>query len=199
MTSIIATLLSYVLIYKYYALFLISFVAAIGVPLPLDMTIVAVGTFAGEGYLNSYIAATIIIVGNILGDIFDYWLAWKYGHTIVRDKYARRYPFFVHLEKYLQNHSRITIFVTRFVGVLSPLTNFLSGYTKIPPKKFIIYVLLGDFVDDLLLFVVGFIVGDYWQNLSGSISLVGWIIGLGFVAYVIFQIFYNKGNRGYEE
>src|SRR3989344_5451402 len=60
--------LSFLLVYKYAALFAITFVAALILPLPASTTIVAANVFAFQGYLNFPAVFCAALLGNIAGD-----------------------------------------------------------------------------------------------------------------------------------
>ena len=64
MASLVGSLLSFVLLYKYAALFLITFVAAVAAPIPSGAVMVASFVFAGQGYMNTAAVALTATIGN---------------------------------------------------------------------------------------------------------------------------------------
>ena len=192
MENILTTLLSYLLLYKYIALFAVAFSAAVIIPLPTDSVLVAIGAFAFHDYFSFWLAFLVTVIAEVSGDMLDYYLARKFGHVVLKEKYAKKYSFFTRLEDYFHKYTGLTIFFSRFVGIISPLTNFLSGFERIDARVFLFYDILGNAVDTVLLLSVGYFIGDNWENFSGQIGLVGTIIGILLVAFVIYQMYMFK-------
>ncbi|MEI6843044.1 MAG: DedA family protein [bacterium] len=195
MSSILSFLLSYLLLYKYTALFLVVFSAAVILPLPIDITLIAVGAFSSQGFFDFKMAVFVALSANFLGDLIDYAIFRKYGHIVVRERYIKKYSFFLNLEEYFKKHSGFTIFISRFVGVLGPMVNFISGYVGVSPIKFIIYDLLGNFIEITLLVVIGYFIGDYWNNISGLVTTVGSLLVVVVVSYIIYSAYQNKYEK----
>lgn len=191
----LSTLLSYILLYKYFALFVITFSAAILLPLPTDTMLVAIGAFAYQGYFSFWLAFTITVGSEMLGDYIDFYIAKKYGHVLLREKYARKYSFFTKLETFFQQYTGLTIIFTRFVGILSPLTNFLAGFEKIKTSKFLFYDFLGNAADTIMLLTTGYIIGDNWETISEQVGWVGGIVAVGLLAFFVYTMWRRKIAR----
>ncbi|MCL4399936.1 DedA family protein [Patescibacteria group bacterium] len=171
MEPVLTFLLSYILLYKYIALFLIVFSAAIILPLPVTELMFAVGAFVNQGYFN--FAATLIIsqVANVLGDLVGYFITHKYGYGVIHKFKLDRSRFFERMKEELNIHVRSTIFITRFAGGLGPAANFLSGAVRVPLKLFFIYDFLGNLIYFLGILLIGNLAGSYWENFSQIISI----------------------------
>lgn len=176
MDFLLATTLSYLLLYNYVALFVVAFLAAFLFPLPSSAALLASGAFASQGFLNIYAVLIVALAGNILGDLTGYFLAQQYGKEFLMKIGFRKIiesKSFIGVEKILHDNSGSTIFITRFVGEIGPLVNILSGLTKMPFRKFFLYEATGELVYALVLGLLGYYVGSTWQNLTGTIELVG--------------------------
>jgi hypothetical protein len=79
---ILQSLLTFVLLYKYVAIFVISFFAALSFPLPSSAVLIASAFFATEGYFNFILVYLIALIANIASDIVAYWLARWYGEKV---------------------------------------------------------------------------------------------------------------------
>jgi membrane protein DedA with SNARE-associated domain len=178
-------LFSYLLLYKYVALFVFILLAGIGLPIPSSTLLLAVGAFSSQGYFNLPLSLAIALIANILGDLFDYFLMRKYGPAILRKNYHKRFSFIVKLEKYIKyldeyikNHQRTAIFITRFLGSASTVVNFLSGLTPVPFKTFILYDALGNFLSITFIVFLGFFISESWQSVAGIIGITSTIISV---------------------
>ena len=79
MELILSTFLTFLLLYKYIGLFVISFLAALLLPLPSSSILAAAGAFAAQGYFSISYVLIVAFLGNILGDAAGYFLAQKMG------------------------------------------------------------------------------------------------------------------------
>jgi membrane-associated protein len=181
MNSFVALLLSLLLLYKYWALFLIVFVSAIILPLPTNFLLLATGAFASQGYFSFSISLIVAVGANIVGDCLDFFLARQYGRRVIKMLRIRTPAYIERLEHYVEHHPGPTIFLTRFVGTADPLANVLSGFVGVPFSLFLLYDFLGNLVSIGGVLYAGYFLGVHWQDVSGLLSIVGWIL----VAFVV--------------
>jgi membrane protein DedA with SNARE-associated domain len=195
MGSISALLLSYLLLYKYYALAGVIFVSAIILPLPTNTVLVATGAFASQGYFSFGISLLVALVANMLGDCFDYFLARRYGRRTLDILHVKLPSYIERLEDFIKRHPGPTIFFTRFAGVADPITNILAGLAPIPFAIFILYDFLGNLISMGLFLCIGDFLGIYWQEFSGIFSALGWVF-FAVIALIALGVFFWYRRRG---
>ena len=188
----LASLLSFLLLYKYFALFLCVFSVAIVVPLPINALLLATGAFASFGYFNLAASIAVAVFANVLGDVIDYAVARHYGPLVFEKFKVNKHYYFERLTHGVREHARLTIFITRFVGPLDLLVNLFAGSIKIPAGTFILYDFLGNFISNVLVLGVGYLAGDYWQSFSGLIDTAGEILLVAIVFFVVIQVFIRR-------
>ncbi len=187
-TSVLGVLLSYVLLYKYFTLFLAIFLAGIIVPIPASELLMAVGAFSGQGYLNFWLALLAGLSGNVLGDLVDYSLAKRYGPRLIRRFRLNRIKFIDQLEAEVRRDAPFMIFATRIAGALGPAVSVLSGVSGVSLKKFLLYDVTGNLVDIGGLLLIGYTVGSYWENLSDIAGIVIAILVVAIVMFILWRI-----------
>ena len=195
MNAILSFILSYLLLYKYPALFAITYLASILLPLPSDTALLAAGAFAGQGFLNIYLVISVALVGSVLGDFTGFIVARKYGREFLMKIGLRKMIMsekFKNLEKFIADNSRSTIFITRFIGQIGPLVNILAGLSEMPLRKFLFYEILGTATDVVVISLAGYFLGSAWQNLTTVIELVGVGLIVVAVAIVFSKIYFRK-------
>ena len=79
MEELFGSFLTFLLLYKYMALFAIAFAAAFLPPLPASTTLAAAGAFASQGYFDLTSVLIVGFVANILGDTAGYVIAQQHG------------------------------------------------------------------------------------------------------------------------
>jgi membrane protein DedA with SNARE-associated domain len=196
--DILGPILSYLLLYRYAALFVIIYGASIIVPLPVNAMLLALGAFASHGYFNIWLSLGIATAANVLGDLTDYVIVYIWGEIIIRKLHLHKLKFFNQLAEELRTDATLTVFTTRFAGSLSTIGNFLSGLVKVPFKIFFLCDLIANFFEIGIMLAVGYIVGDYWSDLSNVSTTVGGVIAAGIALFVLIRI-HQRMKKKYEK
>ncbi|MCK9271994.1 DedA family protein [Candidatus Gracilibacteria bacterium] len=191
--------LSYLLIYTYLVIFLVTLTTSIIFPLPATAIIIASGAFVAQGYLNINYVLISSFLGCTIGDITGYFISYFYGRDILLNigfgKIINSKKF-AWLENYFQNNSTKSIFFSRFLitGLCSSV-NILSGLTKISYKKFLSLDIIGEIIYVTLFSYLGFILGNQWQNIALALEDILTIL----VIVVIFTIIlkFKFGHKKY--
>jgi membrane protein DedA with SNARE-associated domain len=189
MDSLLTPLLSYVLLYKYITIFVVVYTGAVILPLPANAMLLAVGAFASQGYFSFWVSLIVAVVANTLGDLTDYGLTRRYGEVIIRKLKFDKVRFFGHLKDELRNDAAITVFVTRFAGSLSSITNFLAGLVGVPFLTFLMFDLLGNIIEPFVALLIGYLVGNYWSNFSSLLSLAAVIIAVCIILFILVRMY----------
>ena len=184
----LSSLLSYLLLYRYAALAIVVYVGAVGAPLPVNMMLLALGAFANQGFFSFWLSLGITAAFNTAGDLTGYGITRKYGDWIMRVLHIRKAQFFVNLEKELRSDAAITVFITRFAGSMSSVTNLLAGLVKVPFMTFFVNDLVANILEPGMWLGIGYVVGNYWSNFSGLSSIVGGIFAVSIIMFVLFRI-----------
>ncbi len=174
-TTLLSALLSELLIYKYAVLVGAIFASGI-VPLPIDELLLATGAFASQGYMSLALSLAVATAANVIGDCVVYLLARRYGPPVLRFFKVERSPRVERVKAYINDRAGITIFVTRFVGGLDIAASILAGLAKVSLIFFLTFDLFGNLADIALLLFIGYFFGSYWQTLSDTIGLIGWLV-----------------------
>lgn len=172
-------ILPYVLLYKYYALFIITFLASLALPIPAGTLLVASAAFASQGYFNIVVLIIVVIVANILGDNILYWLARWYGRKVLyRVGFLRKIitsKNFELIEKGIRERPGFVIFISRFEVIATLTVNLICGIGRVSFRKFMTFEIMGAIVDSTFYAMIGYLFGDSWQavnNLIGNFSIV---------------------------
>jgi len=190
MSFLAQTILPYILLYKYVALFVVTFLSSLAIPIPAGTLLVATAAFASQGFFNIFAILGVVIIANILGDNICYWLARWYGKVFLSKIGLRRVlesKNFKLIEKGIGQRPGFIIFVSRFEAIATLSVNIICGLGKVPYKKFLLYESMGAVVDALLYGMIGYLFADSWQavnNLIGNFSIVIFLaIAVGMVFF----------------
>jgi len=191
-SAILSFLLSYLLLYKYVTLFVAVFLAAIILPLPISTVLVAVGAFSSQGYFSFWLSLLVAVVSNVIGDSIAYSLTRWYRDTVDREKVAKSSRFFGALDVYFKKYAALTIILSRFTAVSGSIVNFLAGFSATPFSYFVLCDAIGNTIDTGFYIGFGYVVGDYWQNFSGSLEMIGWIALILFLIIVVSKLLHDR-------
>jgi len=189
MNSIVIAILSFLLLYKYTALFVLSFICTFVVPLPSNVIVLVTGVFIGQGYFIFWPSLAISTIGGTLGDFFTFWLATRYGDRVIRFFWRKKRPdLFTRTEKYMSRNAGLTITISRFTGSLGLIVNLLAGLTPVKYKKFLLFDFIGNVLNVIFLFTIGYFVGVYWEKAADTINDVGVALTVAIIAYVLYCV-----------
>jgi len=192
-------MVSYLLLYKYGALFLVTFLAAFALPLPSTTSLVAAAGFASQGYLDIGLVILWAILGNVVADNLLYWTARFFGMSVFRVRITES-SLFHFIVNHLQKQSKRVIFWSRFQVITTLAVNVLSGMTQINYRKFFLYGLYGETAQVLIFSAIGYFFGS---QLTGIASILGnfttaLLIGIVLIIVLFWKsliAYFNKQSR----
>jgi membrane-associated protein len=191
MNPVVSAIILYLFLYKYTTLFIVIFFAGLILPLPVNILLMAVGAFSLNQTFDFKTSLWVATIANSLGDIAAYLFFYRYGHSILRDKYIKKYSFFARLENFFKHNSNISIFISRIAGMFGASVNFLSGFYKVPVWKFTLLDVVGNFAFVFIFLSLGYAVGDQWQVIADSVDVI-----IGSISFILFVLvvysFYRK-------
>ena len=186
-------ILPLVLAYKYWALFGITFIAALVLPVPPGTLIMATSAFAYQGYFDFKFVLLSAIAGNIAGDNVGYWLARKYGVPVLsrigfkRILASRR---FREVERLVRNRPGFILFISRFEVFTNLSVNIIAGLSKVPYKRYVVFSAIGEICQVTLYGSIGYFFGSNWERIGAAIGHTFLIILV--VAIALLIIFWKQ-------
>ncbi|MEI6850250.1 MAG: VTT domain-containing protein [archaeon] len=135
--------------------------------------------FSSLGYLNIWWVIVLSVLGNQIPDIIYYWfgrnmrirtikkLVMPLGITNEKIKW---------LEKNLRKHAAKAIVTIKILPIFPGAGLFISGYVKIPFRKFLYVSLVFNLIATLILIILGFYSGIAINEISKTLELTSLII-----------------------
>ena len=183
-------LLTYIVTYGAIVLSAVFLAAAVGLPLPSTLCVVAGGAFIQQGVLDLSSTIGLGLAGVLVGDMLSYGMGY-----LLRRPIEKRYgqsTTWQRAEQYFARRGGIAIFLTRCV--LTPIAipiNLIAGSSGYPFGRFVAYDIAGELTWLLSYGALGYFFGSQWEYVSDLISnasglLVGLLIA-GVGAYTLFR------------
>ncbi len=178
---------SLLLAYGYLVVFLGAALDNFGLPASGDVVMFAGGFFANGGQVALPLVMLLGFAGATLSDNTLYWVGRFGGRPLItRILKARLLSFLLDarslgkVERYFEEHGGKTVFVGRFGPGLRSMTPLFAGVSQMKYPYFLPYNLAATTTWALATATVGYVFGEYWNELLAIARNVGY----GFVALV---------------
>jgi membrane protein DedA with SNARE-associated domain len=170
-----------------------------GLPASGDIVMFAAGFFANDGQATLPLVMLMGFLGATFSDNTVYWIGRYGGRPLLKRITRVRLLSFLldarslgKVERYFEEHGRKTVFVGRFGPGLRSMTPLFAGVSRMKYYRFLPYSLAATTTWALVTGTLGYIFGEYWNELLS----VARDVGYGFVALVVlFITFYTLRRR----
>jgi membrane protein DedA with SNARE-associated domain len=177
--------------FTYLGLFLVLFLAGLGVPIPEEVPILASGVLAREGVVRWWLTVPVCLVGVLSGDVLLYWVGRHWGERVLGWRVVR-YVMSRQREESLKDlykrHGVKIIFTARHVMGLRSAAFLTAGIVRIPFGRFLAVDAAAALVGVPLSFGLAFFFTDQlesivtdvhrverWAVLIALVAVAGWI------------------------
>lgn len=170
--------------------------AAIGLPLPISLMMLAAGAFAATGDFQVVLLAIVAISASVSGDCSGYWLGRSVGQKILtrlERRKSRRFfspEMLARSQAYFRRRGGWAVFLSRFLfSGLGGVTNFVAGAEKYPFHRFLLLDFLGETLGALMPLLLGYAFGASWEAVGGILGSVSeLLLALLCMAVLLLQI-----------
>lgn len=179
--------------YKYFIIFPVAVIEG-------PIIIIISGFLIYLKILNLYAAFFVLSVADIIGDSM-YYLIGRYWRGSERArKFAKYFGYSEKneelLEKHFEVHKGKTFLFAKISHGLGSSIQIASGIAKVSYKEFLFYSILGTIPKTVLLLMVGFYLGNYYEKIDGYISMLAYFT-VGILVFFILYKFSNKYLKSY--
>ncbi|MBQ9565131.1 MAG: DedA family protein [Synergistaceae bacterium] len=153
-------------------------------PFPSEVVMPPAGYLAWKGEMSLWAALCAGIAGSVLGALFNYWFAVKFGRPFIL-KYGKY--FFISEESvakadaFFVKHGHVSTLVGRLLPVIRQYISLPAGIARMPLGTFTAFTALGAGVWVAVLTFVGYLLGEHQEFLAQYLHL----ITLGCVALAV--------------
>jgi len=188
---------------NYFTVMLLMAIESSFIPFPSEIVIPPAAWKAAQGDLNIYLVTLSGTIGALIGALFNYYLALYLGRIIIYRLAETRLAHLLLInrqgvekaEAYFLKHGNSSTFLGRFIPAIRQLISIPAGLAKMKIRPFIFYTLLGSGLWIIILAILGYSLysqKDRLEKYYHEISMGFLIIGILFIAYLVFRAFKNK-------
>lgn len=169
------------------ALFGIVSIAAVGVPLPITLLLIVVGSMISQGAMSLWWAMGAASAGSILGDQAGYAIGrWGGSAAVAKlSGFLGKKDSIQAMEAKARAWGGPGIFITRWLlSPLGPWINLASGTACYPWHRFLFWDILGEVTGAVLYISLGRFFSDRVMALDGVLGDMTWAVGAAILAIV---------------
>ncbi len=190
--------------YSYFAVFLLSFISSMGLPVGAELAIIGGGALAsGQVHMllsngqtspqvfHASLAAVILVavLGEVLGSLAGYFIGLYGGRPLV-DRFGR-YVLLSHkdldrAEAWFARHGEPLVLFGRFIPLLRSFVSFAAGLGEMAILKFVAFTVIGCAIWCTALASLGYSLGSSYNHVQRSFSDAGYVLAaLAVIAVVL--------------
>ena len=182
----------------YTGIFIMMFLESTFFPFPSEIAMIPAGYLASTGDMNLVGAIVVGTLGSLLGALFNYYLAKRYGRAGVL-KFGKYFFFkeekLVKMESFFVKHGSFSTFVSRLIPGVRQLVSLPAGLSKMPLGKFSLYTLLGAGLWATVLALLGYFIGSNEALITEYLHQIVMITLCLIVITSVVYIFMNKKSK----
>ncbi len=213
-----STLNNFLLHYSYFAVFILSFISSMGIPVGSEVAIIGGGALAsGEVHklmsngqpsseffhLSLLLVILLAVLGEVMGSTVGYLIGLKGGRVAV-DKWGK-YLLLTHkdldrAEAWFNRHGDPLVLFGRFIPLLRSFVSFAAGLAEMAIAKFMLFTVIGCAIWCTALSLLGYSLGSTYDSVQKKFSYVGYVLAaiavLAVVVLFIHRLRVMRAERG---
>ena len=190
-----ATVLGWLTAYRYLILFPIAVIEG-----PV-VTILA-GFLASLGQMNLWICYPLVVVADVIGDIFMY-AQGRWGGKPIVEKWGRFFgikpTLITRIEEHFKKHPGKTLVLGKISHFFGGPILIAAGMARMPLSAFIWFNVLGTMPKSLILLLVGFYFGAAYTTLDHFFKFASWVALVLLVLCLVAYLTIAKLGKKYLE
>ncbi|HIP51824.1 MAG TPA: DedA family protein [Campylobacterales bacterium] len=149
--------------FGYLGIFVMMFLESTFFPFPSEVAMIPAGILAAKSEMSLPLAIFVGTAGSLLGALFNYFLARKYGRAGVL-KFGKYFFFneekLQKMEKFFVSHGSFSTFFARLIPGVRQLVSLPAGLSRMNLGKFSLYTTLGAGLWVTVLALLGYVIGE---------------------------------------
>ena len=155
------------------ALAFLETAAFVGLVAPGETALVLGGVVAARGQVDLPLLLIAVWAAAAAGDLTSYLLGRRLGPDFLLARGARLGVTprrLERVERFIQRHGPKAVLIGRFVGIVRAVAPFLAGASRLAPRRFIPWSLLGTLAWSALFTLVGYAFSHSFESAASTVS-----------------------------
>jgi membrane protein DedA with SNARE-associated domain len=150
-------------LYAYIFFFINAALQILFPPYPGDTILVFEGYLSSQRVLNTFLMLFISLSATYLSSIFLYSISYKFGHSLVANKFVQKnfdIKRIEKLEEWFKKYGSLAIIINKFLPGVGSLTLIAAGLFNLPPIPAFVSIGVATIIHNTALFMAGRLTGD---------------------------------------
>ncbi|MGC8834355.1 MAG: DedA family protein [Armatimonadota bacterium] len=164
------------------------------IPLPSEVIMPFSGFLASEGRLNLWWASVAGAVGCGIGSAVAYWVGATGGRTFF-EKYGKYFLIRKRdldaADRWFAKYGEAAVFISRLLPVIRTFISLPAGIARMNFPRFMVYTLVGSLPWCYALALVGYKMGQHWEDIRRYFHRADLVIGIAIAAAFIFWLWHH--------
>jgi len=182
--------------FGYLGIFVMMFLESTFFPFPSEVAMIPAGYLASQGEMSLTVAIVVGTAGSLLGALFNYFLARKYGRVGVL-KFGKYFFFneekLEKMERFFVKHGSFSTFVARLLPGVRQLVSLPAGLSKMPLDKFSLHTTLGAGIWATVLALLGYFIGGNEALIKEYLHQI--VLGTVGVTLLFVMIYFYRSRK----
>ena len=182
----------------YPALFVLTLLDSMVLPVPNEAIIPFAGFLVSAGRFSFFGVIVVSIIGGVFGALTSYAIGY-YGAAA----FIRRFGKYVRLnlddlnktQTFFTKYGEKIILVSRFIPLVRQFISIPAGAGKMKLTKFCLYTAIGSALWNSAMTALGYTLGKNWSGIKQYMRYFDMVIMIGAAAFVIYIVFKIKRGR----
>lgn len=198
--QIISWIVETIGLWGYPGIIILMFLESSFFPFPSEVVIPPAAYLAARGEMSLVLVILCGIAGSLLGALFNYWLAVKWGRPLF-EKYGR-YVLISHAsldraERFFARHGHISTFVGRLLPGIRQYISLPAGLARMNLTLFTIFTALGAGIWVVILALTGYFIGNNQELIQKNLHhIMLFVLGGCLLLVVGYVIVWRKRHAG---
>ena len=189
--------------YGYIGVFLLIMIENVFPPIPSEVILLF------GGFMTTYTKLNIVgmVVASTLGSIFGAVILYYIGKIFNKDRLKKlisgklgkilrlKVSDIDNADSWFDNKGNKTVFFCRFIPLVRSLISIPAGMSEMPMVKFLLYTLFGSLIWNIVLIIVGSVVGENWTKIVNILDTYSHIVVIILFIIVLVGVYFFYRKR----
>ena len=191
--------------FGYSGVFLLIAIENIFPPIPSEVILLFGGFMTTYTKLNVFGMVVAATLGSVVGAIVLYYIGKIFNKERLKKILSGRIGKILCLKNsdvdkadhWFDTKGNKTVFFCRFIPIVRSLISIPAGMSEMPIPKFLVYTTVGSAIWNIVLVVLGAIVGENWQSILSVFDTYSHIalVALVIIFVVTVIVFYKRRGK----
>ena len=192
----------FILNYGIMSIFIIVALEYANLPLPSEIVLPLAGILASKYDMNIVFVIFASVLGGVVGSLTNYYLGYFFGNPLIykiKNKYPKTKRAIKESYRWMNKYEKISVMLSRLVPLARTFISIVAGVTRMGVWNFILYSSVGISLWNIILILIGFIIGDNMEQISyilGTYSkIIAILLVMSFIIYLVVKNI-NRNKKG---